>query len=79
LIKSSQKTYLISLLTLFVINIGLSQTTSSTPTTASELELNIDVNLDGNTSSSTTVYLISDLSELLWLSENVNRDLLSIK
>ena len=79
MIKSSQKTYLISLLTLFVINIGLSQTTSSTPTTASELELNIDVNLDGNTSSSTTVYLISDLSELLWLSENVNRDLLSIK
>ena len=32
----------------------------------------MDVNLDGATSSNTVVYLISNLGELLWLSENVN-------
>ncbi|MDA7797690.1 gliding motility-associated C-terminal domain-containing protein [Flavobacteriaceae bacterium] len=48
---------------------GFSQTTSSTPTTALESDLGKDVNLDGDTSD--TVYLISSLSELLWITENV--------
>ncbi|MDB2696249.1 hypothetical protein N9Y47_06570, partial [Flavobacteriaceae bacterium] len=50
-----------------------SQTTSSTPTTVLEstLDSNLgkDVNLDGD--SSDTVYLISSLSELLWITEAV--------
>ncbi|MDA9262498.1 gliding motility-associated C-terminal domain-containing protein [bacterium] len=48
---------------------GFSQTTSSNPTTALESDLGKDVNLDGDTSD--TVYLISSLSELLWITENV--------
>ncbi|NDB29097.1 hypothetical protein EB151_06070, partial [archaeon] len=48
---------------------GFSQTTSSVPTTDSELDLGKDVNLDGDKSD--TVYLISSLSELLWITENV--------
>ena len=63
------KSYFFSFFTLFVLNICFSQTTSSTPTTALESDLGKDVNLDGDTSD--TVYLISSLSELLWITENV--------
>ncbi|MDC0106851.1 hypothetical protein OAI60_00965 [Flavobacteriaceae bacterium] len=67
------KSYFFSFFTLFVLNICFSQTTSSTPTTVLEstLDSNLgkDVNLDGDTSD--TVYLISSLSELLWITENV--------
>ncbi|MDA9879630.1 gliding motility-associated C-terminal domain-containing protein [Flavobacteriaceae bacterium] len=63
------KSYFFSFFTLFVLNICFSQTTSSNPTTALESDLGKDVNLDGDTSD--TVYLISSLSELLWITENV--------
>ncbi|MDA9852146.1 hypothetical protein N9C60_05530, partial [Flavobacteriaceae bacterium] len=66
--------YFFSFFTLFVLNICFSQTTSSTPTTVLEstLDSNLgkDVNLDGDTSD--TVYLISSLSELLWITETVS-------
>ena len=68
------KSYFFSFFTLFVLNICFSQTTSSTPTTVLEstLDSNLgkDVNLDGDTSD--TVYLISSLSELLWITETVS-------
>lgn len=51
---------------------GYTQTTSSIPATASETTLNLDVNLDGDTSD--TVYLISNLNELLWISEQAYSD-----
>ncbi|MDA7698828.1 hypothetical protein N8795_01795, partial [Flavobacteriaceae bacterium] len=63
------KSYFFSFFTLFILNICFSQTTSSNPTTALESDLGKDVNLDGDTSD--TVYLISSLSELLWITENV--------
>ena len=62
------------ILTLLFVAYSYSQTTSTTPTTALESVLGMDVNLDGATSSNTVVYLISNLGELLWLSENVNSD-----
>lgn len=58
------------ILTLLFVTYSYSQTTSTTPTTALESTLSMDVNLDGDTSD--TVYLIGNLGELLWLSENVN-------
>ncbi|MDA7820731.1 gliding motility-associated C-terminal domain-containing protein [Flavobacteriaceae bacterium] len=68
------KSYFFSFFTLFILNICFSQTTSSTPTTVLEstLDSNLgkDVNLDGDTSD--TVYLISSLSELLWITETVS-------
>ena len=67
--ESTFKSYFFSFFTLFVLNICFSQTTSSSPTTATEVFLGKDVNLDGDTYD--TVILISSLSELLWITEKV--------
>ena len=63
------KYFILLLLIFFSLSFGFSQTTSSIPSTALESDLNKDVNLDGDKSD--TVYLISSLSELLWITENV--------
>ena len=60
------------ILTLLFVSYSYLQTTSTTPTTALESVLSMDVNLDGDTSD--TVYLISNLSELLWISERAYND-----
>ena len=59
-------------LTLLFVAYSYSQTTSTTPATDLESALSMDVNLDGDTSD--TVYLISNLSELLWISEKAYND-----
>ena len=69
MIQPTFKSYFFSFFTLFVLNICFSQTTSSSPTTATEVFLGKDVNLDGDTDD--TVILISSLSELLWITEKV--------
>ena len=61
--------FIIYSLLIFFGFFGYSQTTSSTPTTNLESALDKDVNLDGDKLD--TVYLISTLSELLWITENV--------
>ena len=63
------KRSILLLLIFFSLSFGFSQTISSAPTTALESDLDKDVNLDGDKSD--TVYLISTLAELLWISEKV--------
>jgi gliding motility-associated-like protein len=73
LIQPTFKSYFFSFFTLFILNICFSQKTSTVPQTATESStvggLDMDVNLDGDKND--TVYLISSLSELLWITENV--------
>jgi len=69
LTQSTLNAYLFCFFTLFILNISFSQTTSSTPTNTLESVLNMDVNLDDDYDD--PVYLISNLSELLWISEQV--------
>ncbi|MDA9306152.1 gliding motility-associated C-terminal domain-containing protein [Flavobacteriaceae bacterium] len=70
------KSYFFSFFTLFVLNICFSQKTSSEPQTATESStvggLNMDVNLDGDKND--TVYLISNLSELYWIQEQIQNN-----
>ena len=58
--------------TLLFVAYSYSQTTSTTPATALESVLSMDVNLDGDTSD--TVYLISNLDELLWIQEQIENN-----
>ncbi|MDA9015453.1 hypothetical protein N9H69_02085, partial [Flavobacteriaceae bacterium] len=70
------KSYFFSFFTLFVLNICFSQKTSSVPQTATESStvggLDMDVNLDGDKND--TVYLISNLSELYWIQEQIQNN-----
>ena len=60
------------ILTLLFVAYSYSQTTSTTPATTIEYDLNMDVNLDGDTTD--TVYLISNLNELLWIQEQIENN-----
>ncbi|MDA9844217.1 hypothetical protein N9C47_05125, partial [Flavobacteriaceae bacterium] len=70
------KSYFFSFFTLFILNICFSQKTSSVPQTATESStvggLDMDVNLDGDKND--TVYLISNLSELYWIQEQIQNN-----